>query len=87
MIFDEKSTPRKRARRASARYSGTFETKMPPSPSEVQFLTSCVEKQPKWPIVPSLRPLYSPPKPCAASSITTMSCFFATFMIASMSQG
>ena len=84
---NKEKTPRKRARLASARYSGTFDTNTPPSPNDVQFLTSCIEKHPKCPIVPSLRPLYSPPKPCAASSITTMSRFFATFMIASMSQG
>ena len=40
---------------------------------------------PRWPIVPSMRPLYDPKMPCALSSMTYRPCRFAMAMMESIS--
>ena len=59
---------------------------MPPSP-QVIVLKTLSEKQPIWPIEPSLRPWYDPPAAWQASSSTKSPRFLAMSMMASMLLG
>ncbi len=58
---------------------------MPPSPNPPRFFDGKKLKQPKSPIDPARRPLYSEPMACAASSTTIRLCRRATSMIGSIS--
>ena len=58
---------------------------MPPSPKAPRFFDGKKLKQPKCPMEPARRPLYSAPIACAPSSITYRLCRAAIAMIGSMS--